>query len=173
MVFVRDRRQNNINYIRFSYETYTLSYQILNALSITYKVGGDSECAGTIAGEQSSGYHQLNVGGVRLSRIVTKDGHSAEFIPGNERTDITGTGLHALEGVHIRYNNTLTKSFSLIHDYSTNRLTLRSVSEHGNSGSTTPLVHKFDYYSELPPRTAKSIDHWGYANYASGNQSLV
>jgi YD repeat-containing protein len=114
-----------------------------------------------------------DVGGKYLSVITTSSGDTTiEFIPGPNRTDVTGTALQALSEIRVRNrNDSIVKWWKFEYDYSVGRLTLKSLRECSNSDIMPPF--SFDYYGgQLPSALSFRQDHWGYYNRNSA-QTLI
>ncbi len=62
-----------------------------------------------------------------------------------------------------------TKGFKLVHDYSTNRATLRKVIPYGGVAKVEENFYEFFYDAPLPNRLSNQQDHWGFYNNNQGS----
>ena len=100
-----------------------------------------------------------------LKLISTSSGETTiEFIPGLERTDVIGSNLFTLGAVRVKNRNgTIVKGWELSHDYSTGRLTLKTVQE--KIGNLSKPPYQFEYHKGgLGNPLSKARDHWGFPN---------
>jgi len=128
---------------------------------------------GLAAPPNSGGISGSVIHGKRIKKISFPDGTNANFVYDNiARTDI-GTynyagDLYRLKQVSIT-NGANQRGYNLYHDYSTNRLTLKSVLPYNAAGEDKG--YSFAYYASLPDRLETSQDHWGFYN-GNTTQSL-
>jgi YD repeat-containing protein len=162
---------NNENKIFFEYDDYTQTF--LQRTSTTIK-HDHMNAAGTVMGNASVNTYY----GKRVKKITTSSGNTTvEFVPGALRTDIgdlfhpneisENNNIRSLNRVVVKDNTGVERSgFNLVYDYSSNRLTLKSLTESYN-GQSKP-AHEFSYEPGiLPSINATSQDHWGFYNGAS------
>ncbi|MFI9559082.1 DUF6443 domain-containing protein [Nonomuraea endophytica] len=104
--------------------------------------------------------------GKYLSRIETQSGDTTiEFLPGDERMDVTGSpGLRTLGEVRVTdRSDRIVRQWAFAYHYDVGRLGLRSVQELGGSERQEP--YQFEYYGgQLPGRLSVQQDHWGFYN---------
>ncbi len=117
----------------------------------------------------------INISGRRLSRIYS-DNSPVEVLF-NASTKLVNSSsssdYYALGEIQIknRIHNSLIKKIKLSHDFSTGRLTLKSLQEFGTNDSTLP-AYEFFYHDRLESRTSIKKDHWGYENKNETNKIL-
>jgi hypothetical protein len=79
---------NDLNKITLSYDDYSLTYNILNSMSIHHFLSGGAYCQGSFSGVPKAGYNQLTVTGKRIRSIQTEqDIYKIDFLPGIARMD--------------------------------------------------------------------------------------
>jgi hypothetical protein len=164
--------------INFTYETYSMNFNVNH--SVTQRVF----CYANPAGCQTTlppvtNLTQMTYSGQRIKTITTSDnGTSVTFNYLTTRTDEPGTNLKQLDEIVINNkDNVLFRKYTMGYDYSTGRLTLKSVKKTG----TDEPPYQFDYASPaLPPRTtngnppaALGQDHWGYFNGKTTNTTML
>ena len=137
-----------------------------------------ADCQPT-ASAPSANFTKMSYAGQRIKTITTSDkATTVVFNYITTRTDEPGTNLKQLDEVVV-YNkdNVLFRKFNFTYDYSTGRLSLRSMKKTG----TDELPYKFDYNGIIiPPRIANGNtpasygqDHWGYYNGIGDNTTLL
>lgn len=166
--------------IAFTYEDYTQNFNTYTAAThrifcYTATAGG---CQYT-APDPALNMMQLVYNCKRVKNITSSDNATlVTFNYLNTRTDEPGTGLKQLDEVIIKNKDGAElRKFTFTYDYSTGRLTLRSMKKTG----TDEPPYKFDYHDEiLPPRIGNSTvagsfgqDHWGFYNGKTDNTTLV
>ncbi|WP_226390528.1 hypothetical protein [Penaeicola halotolerans] len=162
---------NGLKFIDFSYSDYSMKYRILNSETILHRNPiSDQSCPGSIPGIYNAGYDSLEVSGKIINEINTSNGLQVVFSGGNSRLDVQGVNNKALSKILVKSNGELIRELRLQHDYSTNRLTLKNVVQYSIT-EEIPL-YSFSYYSSLPERNSKSIDHWGYYNGVNNSTLL-
>ncbi|MCR9252372.1 MAG: hypothetical protein NXI20_18250 [bacterium] len=157
--------------VYFEYDSYILEdYNIVHSVTREHGLGDQSICGSSISGTETQTSTNTRVNGWNLSRIHSNYSPiEAKFIATDVRTDLTGSGLKELDKIEIYNDNTLEREFLLSQDYSSGRLTLRSLQEKSSTASLNPF--KFDYNSiALPARNSISQDHWGFYNGSGGTE---
>lgn len=120
-------------------------------------------------------WSEFQIGELRLASITTA-AHTITFTPGVLRADALsptgGAQEPTLDKITIATAgppSTVLRAFKFDYDYSTGRLTLKSVAEQDRNGvSLPPYTFAYDPLA-LPDRASNATDHWGYYNGASGN----
>lgn len=177
---------NGENTIHLSYDSYILDYQFKASASITHLMQTvnppEAFCGGSYPGIFSQTNTRTNVSGKRISQIRTDDYSVViDFITGDVRTDNEqlwpsgySTNFKKLDKIVIKNAfNTEVKSFKFLLDYSTRRLTLKSVTPQVGIQSISP-PYSFTYNAQqLPSELSKAQDHWGYFNNELANTHLV
>jgi hypothetical protein len=165
--------------INFTYETYSMNFNVHQGeVQRIFCYANPGGCNSTLP-TSTPIYTKMVYAGQRIKTITTSDnGTTVTFNYLTTRTDEPGTNLKQLDEIVINNkDNALFRKFNFTFDYSTGRLTLKSVKKTG----TNEPPYLFDYSSyTLPPRianggTAASYgqDHWGYSNLKSSNNSLL
>jgi YD repeat-containing protein len=142
-------------------------------------------CAAGTSGSLEENTSKLTQTGIHLSKISSSSGNmSINFVYGDDRTDT--------QDIDFTFNNTLNfktlgsiiikdrddvekKTIKFNYDYSTNRLTLKSIAEQKNNVNLKPETI-FDYNTATPlPTSIKSYaqDHWGFYNGADDNTNTL
>jgi hypothetical protein len=166
--------------IAFTYESYTQNYTMVGA--VTHRIfcypGTSTSCQFTPT-EPTLNSVQMVYNCRRIKTITTSDnGSTVTFNYINTRTDEPGSGLKQLDEVVLKNKDaTELRKFLFTYDYSTGRLTLKSIKK----DLTDEPPYKFDYSTEvLPPRIGNSgttpsfgQDHWGYCNGKTDNANLL
>ncbi len=119
----------------------------------------------------SGGFQASVIMGKRIKRISLPDNTKVDFgYDTNPRTDLDSYNnpgnLYRLKQIAIS-NGTATRGYNLYHDYSVNRLTLKSVIPYSAAGEDKG--YSFEYYSALPNRLTGEQDHWGFYNTNPSN----
>lgn len=128
-------------------------------------------------GVASTSYYMIHYFQKRIKTITTSNGEQVVFNYQTNRTDTTSLfdidNFKKLDNINFYNNDQLIRSWNLVHDYSTNRLTLRTLEEKDNTGSIEKS-YKFKYHGNIPKDIHSfAIDHWGYYNGSSNNENLV
>ncbi|KIC92642.1 hypothetical protein, partial [Flavihumibacter solisilvae] len=121
-----------------------------------------------VSGIKMGDYNMSYTGKAQISRIYWRNGE-VKFIPGANRTDISGVVLDRIEIYNAAAQKI--KSFQLSYINDPKRLFLDKVTETGKDGSVLP-PHQFSYTPGLPDRYSDSQDYWGYFNNASNTHML-
>ncbi len=165
--------------VNFTYESYSMNFDVNH--SVTQRIfcyPNPADCQPT-ASAPSANFTKMSYAGQRIKTITTSDkATTVVFNYITTRTDEPGTNLKQLDEVVV-YNkdNVLFRKFNFTYDYSTGRLSLRSMKKTG----TDELPYKFDYNGIIiPPRIANGNtpasygqDHWGYYNGIGDNTTLL
>ena len=152
-------------FIRFDYEDYTIrDYEVNFSASRRHSLPGQSKsCGGSFVGTTSISNTLITIKGKRLKRVYSSNSPIEVVLqPGSVRTDLSGEDLYELSSIEMRKHGRVFKSFELLHDQSTGRLTLNSLQEIANS--TSVPAYKFYYHDRLPDRATNAKDRWGYYN---------
>ena len=168
---------NEQNTVSFEYENYPLHFPHEQSESISHLFPtSHGSCSGSASGRYTLTVTTMSHTGKRISRIHTDSGSEVLFSAINDRMDIevegAQTALQSLDRVTVKNSQGETiRQYNLAYDYSTGRLTLRSVTELNGQEAKPPYT--FNYNGTiLPDRTSKSRDHWGYYNNNSWNTLL-
>ncbi len=111
---------------------------------------------------------------------ITSAQHTVTFVPSTTlRADaLSPTGVAQeprLDTIRVATPGAVViRRFQFAHDYSTGRLTLRSIFERdgNNAGSLPP--YSFDYSATtLPAYSSLAQDHWGFYNARTANTTLI
>ena len=146
------------SHVRFEYTDY---YQEVRRWSLETQAHNQNLAPSTIHRQQMIS----EVRGKHLSRISTSSADTTIlFVPGQDRIDVTGTGLSALAEIRVTNRHTwFVKAWTFAYDYRLGRLTLTSLQERGDGSANPPFT--FEYYDgELPDALSFHQDHWGYFN---------
>jgi RHS repeat-associated protein len=146
------------SHVRFSYTGYL---ERLERWSLETQVHGEGLSPSFPQREKLTSV----VNGKYLTAISTSSGDTViEFVPGPNRTDVTGEGLQALGEIRVRNRDAaLVKAWNFGYDNSTGRLTLKSLHENGQVDSKPPFT--FEYHpGQLPGPLSFRQDHWGHLN---------
>ena len=160
---------NGLNTVSFEYEDYPTYFAFERSESRSHLLAGNyTECSGSAAGESSYAISTMTHTGKRINRIHTTSGDEVLFHATHKRTDIDDhplqEDLYSLDTVIIKNTSGETiRSYALGYDYSTDRLTLKSVTEFNGTESKPPYTFEYNQ-TKLPERTSKSKDHWGFHN---------
>ena len=167
---------NNENWIHFEYEDYTQTLFYKTSTTIKHD---HTNAAGILQGNTSINTYD----GKRVKKITTSSGASTvDFVPGVIRSDLSdlynptslsdNDNLRSLNKIVIKDGiGNEQEGFTFGYDYSTGRLTLKTITEIFNNQSKPP--HDFYYEAgSLPSINSISQDHWGFYN-AKGNVNLV
>ncbi len=155
--------------VTFSYENYSMSYDMRISESALYQNGWKFSFP-------SVRKERMTIQGKHLSQINTSAGLTIHFLKGDTlRKDIPGasSGTYPLRGILItNQNGQCIKRFQHNYDYSTGRLTLTSIQELSSADVDKELKppYRFAYNGVLPEMNRYTIvgyfqqDHWGYLN---------
>jgi hypothetical protein len=166
--------------INFTYEAYSQNFSVTH--SVTQRIfcyANPAACQSTPT-TPSVNLTQMTYAGQRIKTITTSDnGTTVTFNYNNTRTDEPGTNLKELDEVVINNkDNAQLRKFALAYDYSTGRLTLKSLQKVGTN--EPPYLFTYNSFYTLPPRTLNGgtaasygQDHWGYYNGQSNNTNLL
>lgn len=120
----------------------------------------------------SSGYTIIN--GYSLLRKICSGQTCVEFIPNNQRNDMTDG--HKLDSIYVVDNLVKHKKFAFSYEYQSTgpggRLFLKNLVQHDQFGGVLPY-YSFDYYPGIPALNSKGQDYWGYYNGKDGNPSRI
>jgi len=117
--------------------------------------------------------------GKNLSRITVSSQQTvvdfnAALTPRNDVTSNTFTQVrdnYPLGEINVTNARGRTiKHWEMTYDYSTSRLTLKTLTE--KIGNTAKPPYKFDYSGSLPETTSFARDHWGFLNNNSSNTMI-
>lgn len=161
---------NGENKIFFEYDDYTQTLHHKNSTTIKHS---HLNAAGVLTATASVNTYY----GKRVKKITTSSGiTTVEFIPGDNRTDLDGlyqpynpsenSNIRSLSRVVVKDNTNVERGgYDFNYDYSSGRLTLKSLTENYNGLSKPP--HEFSYEpGMLPSINSTSQDHWGFYNEA-------
>ncbi|MEQ8628021.1 hypothetical protein [Ekhidna sp.] len=140
--------------------------------------GQNSSCAGSPSGRFSSRKVSMKYHGKVLESITTSDGRYISFENNFAREDLEEPlqpEAYALSRIQIfNISGENKKSFKFQYDYSTGRLSLKSIQECANNGISCKPDYQLTYHNRvLPERNSFAQDHWGFYNGQTGNQHLV
>lgn len=167
---------NGENKIFFEYDGYmqTLHHKTSSTIKHSH-----TNAAGIVTNTASVNTYY----GKRVKKITTSSGMTnVEFVPGAVREDLSGlyqpenpsenSNIRSLSRVVVKDNANIERGgFDFTYDYSSGRLTLKSLTENYN-GQFKP-AHEFSYETGgLPSINSNAQDHWGFYN-AAPNASLV
>jgi RHS repeat-associated protein len=153
----------------------------------TFKIGGYQEKFDQIVTSPpgsacvASEYKQDRGWQVVTQRLttITSAQHAVTFVPGATlRADaLSPTGVAQeprLDTIRVATPaGAVIRRFQFAHDYSTGRLTLRSIFERDGSNANSLPPYSFDYNATtLPAYSSLSQDHWGFYN-ARANTTLI
>jgi hypothetical protein len=187
------------NMVSFSYEPY--SYKMFNTTSHSVTVnmdnqlslfneiiGGYSECPssgqtrndvfhlGIVNNGPQYASQLLQYFQLRLKTITSSDGGQITFNYQTDRQDVAGllsvSQFKMVDNIKLSSSGVELKTWSLNHDYSSGRLTLKGVTETGVQGQPDKS-YKMNYSGGIPSITSFGVDHWGYCNGREDNPSLV
>ena len=167
------------DWIEFEYENETLTYDLPLSVTTYDNVGlasGVDRPAPADCGESTSVHSK------RISSIKTKAGYEMYFYARSARQDVQGG--YSLDSIRIQYQGVELKTVRFTHDYAigvtpaggdtyaNSLLMLSSVREYKASKPLAP-PYGFEYYPGTVPyqRNSMAVDHWGYSNGATGNES--
>ncbi len=154
----------------------------------TFKIGGYQEKFDQIVTSPPGSacvpneYRQDRAWQVVTQRLttITSAQHTVTFVPGATlRTDaLSPTGVAQeprLDTIRVATPAAaVIRRFQFAHDYSTGRLTLRSIFERDSSNTTSLPPYSFDYNATtLPAYSSLAQDHWGFYNARTGNTTLI
>ncbi len=165
-------------WIRFDYESETLTYDINMSESSKFKVAGS---AGGTQIVNTFCEFNTTVTALRLSEITTSNNYRVVFEADTAaRADLTGA--HRLKSMRVwKTDGTsdlhLVRGFDFDNDQyfgSSAKLKLDSVLPVDQSGDSIS-GHSFDYFdpSNVPAVTSTSQDLWGYYNGATNGTSMI
>jgi len=180
------------NFLNFSYETYSYRQLLLlnQEVGVTQDVSTITGCdicgpgdgvslpVGIInGGSPTSSTSSVTYYQDRLKKISSSLSDSVVFNYNLDRLDTESleaiSNFKSLDNIKIYSKGTLVKQWDLLFDLSTNRNTLRQVTEK-DAGSTVGKVYKFDYNGTIPKSfRSYAVDHWGFYNGATTNTKLV
>ena len=142
-------------------------------------------CAVGTGGSLEENTSKLTHTGVHLSRIASSNGNmSINFVYGDDRTDTENIDFGANGTLNFKTLGSIVikdrdeaenKTIKFNYDYSTGRLTLKSIVEQKNSVDLKPET-SFVYNTATPlPTSFKSYaqDHWGFYNGADDNANTL
>ena len=162
---------NGQNNVFFEYENYPFSYFHKHSEGRSYLMSyNNNACQGPASGTPISAVTTMSFDGKRIRRIHTGSGNEVLFVASNTRTDLNDINLYqtplaSLDTILVKNNLGATiRSFAMGYDYSTDRLTLKSVTEFNGLEAKPPYT--FDYNpTRLPAYDSKKKDHWGFYNH--------
>ncbi|HET6227408.1 MAG TPA: PKD domain-containing protein, partial [Bacteroidia bacterium] len=170
---------NQTRVINFTYENYTQPVNVLTATTHRIFNGGNNAACLTTPVDPTTNYVQVSYSCMRIQTISNNtNGATVTFNYLNARSDEFGTGVKQLDEISIKnFLDAEIRKYAFTYDYSTGRLTLRSIKKAG----TDEPPYKFDYNANaLPPRignypTTASFgqDHWGYYNGKVDSPNLL
>lgn len=152
---------NSGRQMQFTYKDYELNYQLTSGEQRSHRYGYQANQNTTTP------VRKIKVRGKALHKITDQAGNNIEFVGNSLRGDISaGIAMYQLDEIVVKnYQNIILRRFLLGYDYSSGRLTLRSVTDADRNGVALGGVHRFEYDpAVLPPVNSYSQDHWGYAN---------
>lgn len=159
----------------FEYDWYRIeNHNIFKSQSKIHKIGGDSRCPGSVPGTLSYKSFDVDIGGLSIRRIYSNTSPiEINFVPGTAELMNNSQRFFALKEVKIknRLLNKKIKQFNLEQDFSTGRLTLKSLQESGNNSTKLP-PYEFLYHGSLPSRSSTKKDHWGFTNNNPNNDLI-
>jgi hypothetical protein len=193
----------NLTYVGESYGFYALSmFPITNLASSSGLIGPTSNYSGfSLVKNFVNGVRLSTItfpnGTVTFNKAPTARTDLSGGYPANSGLyDATNTNSYALGNIIIANSSGFCKKDSLYTSYfhdnintlngqlaadgalnilsDTYRLRLDSLQEYSCDATAKIPPHKFTYYSELVPRKLSfGVDHWGFYNGVTGNQSLI
>lgn len=108
----------------------------------------------------AGGFVYQEVEGKRISKIIFPNGVKTSFLYNTKkREDFEDYALSEI----IVSDGVTKRSYSLKHNYTTNRLTLMGVDIHETT-SKSSVDYRFEYKGALPNRLTAQQDHWGFFN---------
>jgi YD repeat-containing protein len=151
-------------WIRFEYEPYNQSTE---SWSLETQMHDDQLGVATPKKQRLT----LDVHGKQLKQITTSSGQTTiNFLNGAQRTDVAGMA-YALGEMIVKNNRSrIIKDWKFDYDYSTNRLTLKKITEWSGLFSNPP--YQFSYTGGLPETTSYARDHWGFYNSNTVNTMI-
>lgn len=162
---------NGTHEVNFVYTDYTINHGFAESESFSHKLTYNNpiwaQCPGTLDPAIVVSFSTMQTAGKRLTEINSSNGFQVLMTPTPQpRTDVTGTNNYAVDKIQVKYNGELLNEHKFVYDYSNgSRLTLKSVQELGNQSSYLKPAHSFVYNAtQLPARTSKQQDYWGYYN---------
>ena len=189
----------SLSYQPESYSYYTVS--MFPVLGSVYNSNSSASCGYNLVKNFVQGVRLSQVafpnGTVTFTAAATPrtDLSAGYAVNGGAMNDVANTSSFALGSITIADNKGFCKKDSLYYGYfydnnasglnpytygvyhinsDAYRLRLDSVQEISCDGSIKVPSHKFSYFSEQVPRKLSfGIDHWGFSNGATGNNSLV
>ncbi|HEV7781653.1 MAG TPA: hypothetical protein VGO58_10320 [Chitinophagaceae bacterium] len=161
----------NGEFVNFTYTPYILTHRILTSDAIQHQDYGGP-------GVRTTSVIRNRVKGWVLSQITTSSGQvSVEFKavktrldeepPDQSFTDRQTEDYKSLDTIIIKNkSNAVVSKHALAYDYSTARLTLRSITEIGSDGVTAKPPTQFQYKPGGFPLEVMNYakDHWGFLN---------
>lgn len=166
---------NGENQIYLSYDSYELDYDVRNSVTIVHSLQTNQpECSGSFAETLNDSQSDLTIFGKRISQITTSSQNMAiDFTSLTPRTDISGVGVNSLDQIVLKdYLGDPINTWDFGYDYSTNRLTLKSITESNGIDSKPPYL--FDYNTTvLPDLDSHAQDQWGFYNGVTNNSHLI
>jgi hypothetical protein len=174
---------NGDNAINFLYTPYALDYGFKGNVTIAHAIFGGGPCFTLgAAGYLTQSNSRTAIQGRRISSITSTSGATIEFVSGlstrldNQQLEPGGTSTNFFPIDKILIRNSLGQevmNYKFLMDYSTGKLTLRSVAP-GKNGSAISPPFLIDYSSViLPSALSKAQDHWGFFNGQISNAHLV
>lgn len=179
------------NTIQYEYENYSYRKNENTSKSVSIIEGVTGLCSnfgspgaewdinspsgyGLQAGSSSS-ITQTTYYSKRISVIYSSTGSRVTFHYNTDRTDVAGltniNNFKSLDQIKYYEDSSLVREWTLNHDYSTGRLSLKEVKESMNG---LEKKHQFTYNAAIPTSVNSfAIDHWGYYNGNTSNQTLV
>jgi Domain of unknown function (DUF6443) len=175
--------------INLSYADETYSY--LSPASIKWNVaiiGNQSQADYSYSSTAGDAYHKTHTTFMTGKMLVkvTSTTDSVNFIATNNREDLDGT-TKSLDKIEI-FTGTKCQKFDFLYGYFQDptsvtafatpsvakKLRLESVRQSSCDGSIVIPSHVFTYEgSFLPHRLSKAIDHWGFYNGATTNETTI
>ena len=162
---------NESRKILFEYDPYTIQdYNIFTSTMNRHLLSSSTACANRFQSfETSISSTKIEINGKRLKRIYSDNSdQEITFIPGSQRTDLTGIDLFPLNEILVFDGTDRIKKYELTHSYGTNRLTLDTLQEFDANDQAIP-AYEFFYTGSLAARNSKNRDHWGYENSNPNN----
>lgn len=181
---------NGENQLFFTYDSYTLDYGFRGSQTRKFGLSNGSSIPclpyAPAAGVTEDAVSRTIIHGLRIKEIRSADGTAKiSFVAGAARTDQGylslppggfTSGFRLLDKIIVRNRDSAEiQTFQLGHDYSTGRLTLKSVQLQNNGQAKSP-AYELTYIGGLPGLTPSASlnaqDHWGFYNGA-GNTTLI
>lgn len=167
------------DFISFEYEDYSIDHGFTESESMSHVLPvGQCSSLGDFSPPLTRIQNQLTTTGKRLSRILSKTGHTVDFVAnGENRQDVEGNNAFSLDSIKVtNLNGKQVKTYQFAYDYSigaaNDRLTLKKIWEVGADGAKLPpFIFKYNA-TKLPSRDSKAVDHWGYFNGKNNSQLL-